>query len=74
MIAIMAGMMNLSLVKFPLPENDFRRLKMCINEPNTTVGQEVRVVVAYIDARPARMHEPFIALALEALQKAWPCK
>jgi len=70
----MAGMMNLSLVKFPLPENDFRRLKMCINEPNTTVGQEVRVVVAYIDARPARMHEPFIALALESLQKAWPCK
>jgi Rap1a immunity proteins len=39
-----------------------------------TLKQIVRVVVAYIDARPARMHEDFRKLALEALVDAWPCK
>ena len=39
-----------------------------------TVGQEVRVVAAYIDARPTRLHEDFRVLTLEALQDAWPCK
>jgi Ssp1 endopeptidase immunity protein Rap1a len=39
-----------------------------------THGQMVRVVVAYIEARPARMHENFRDLALEALRKAWPCR
>jgi hypothetical protein len=38
-----------------------------------TVGQEVRVVAAYIDARPTRLHEDFRVLALEALKDAWPC-
>jgi hypothetical protein len=38
------------------------------------MGQKIRVVVAYIDARPARMHEDFYELALEALRAAWPCK
>jgi hypothetical protein len=33
----------------------------------------VRVVVAYIEARPARVHEDFRNLALEALREAWPC-
>jgi hypothetical protein len=33
-----------------------------------------RVVVAYIEQRPARMHEKFGLLAVEALQKAWPCR
>jgi hypothetical protein len=43
--------------------------------PNgVTVGQSVRVVVRYIDARPARMHEDFKKLALEAMKAAWPCK
>jgi hypothetical protein len=36
-------------------------------------GQALRVVVQYIDARPARMHERFQDLALEALKAAWPC-
>jgi hypothetical protein len=36
--------------------------------------QAVRVVVQYIDARPARMQERFAGLALEALIAAWPCK
>jgi hypothetical protein len=39
-----------------------------------TSGQMVRVVVQYIDRRPARMHENFKKLALEALTAAWPCK
>ena len=39
-----------------------------------TLGQEVRVIVAYIDARPARLHHDFRLLALEALIDAWPCK
>jgi hypothetical protein len=47
----------------------------CIDIPDgVTLGQEVKVVVAYIDARPARMHEPFTQLALEALRTAWPCR
>jgi hypothetical protein len=48
-------------------------LQVC--EPDgVTHGQEVRVVVQYIDARPARMHEDFRQLAFEALKAAWPCK
>jgi hypothetical protein len=39
-----------------------------------SVGQAARVVVLYIDQRPARMHEVFEDLALEAMQHAWPCK
>ncbi len=47
--------------------------KIC--EPNgVTNEQAVRVVVAYIDRIPGRMHEPFIDLAFEALSAAWPCK
>jgi hypothetical protein len=39
-----------------------------------TNGQLARVVVQYIDARPARMHEDFRKFALEAMKAAWPCK
>jgi hypothetical protein len=47
----------------------------CLNIPDeATVAQATRVIVAYIEARPARMHEPFNDLALEALREAWPCK
>ena len=37
-------------------------------------GQAVRVAVAYIDARPARLHEQFSDLAVEAFREAWPCR
>jgi hypothetical protein len=48
---------------------------LCIDPPGgVTTGQYVRVVVAYIDARPVRMHERFELLALEAIRDAWPCK
>ena len=43
--------------------------------PNSvTVGQAVRVVIQFITARPARMHENFSLLVQEALLSAWPCK
>jgi Rap1a immunity proteins len=51
----------------------YRSQEIC--EPDgITHGQEVRVVVQYIDARPARMHEDFRKLALEAIRAAWPCQ
>ena len=37
-------------------------------------GQAIRVVASYVDQRPARMYELFEDLALEAMQKAWPCR
>lgn len=42
--------------------------------PDVTTNQVIRVVVQYIDARPARMHEDFRKLALEATKAAWPCQ
>src|SRR5262245_36209824 len=46
---------------------------LCI-PTEATVGQEIQVVVTYIDARPDRQHQDFRSLALEALKEAWPCK
>jgi hypothetical protein len=66
---------GLSQSKQALPE-DVRK-EFCIELPPSGVitrGQEVRVVISYIEARPARMHESFHDLALEALRTAWPCK
>ncbi len=43
--------------------------------PNAvTTEQAVRIVVQYIDKRPARINDDFRRLALEALRAAWPCK
>src|SRR5262245_24460595 len=39
-----------------------------------TIKQRIQVIIAYIEARPQRMHEDFGVLAVEAMQKAWPCK
>jgi Rap1a immunity proteins len=39
-----------------------------------TNGQALRVVVQYVDQRPARMHESFRNLAHEALKAVWPCQ
>jgi Rap1a immunity proteins len=50
-----------------------RGLEVC-ELAGVTHGQELAVVAQYIDARPARMHEDFRKLALEALTAAWPCK
>ena len=43
--------------------------------PETTNNLErMRIIVAYIEARPERMKEDFRLLANEAMAKAWPCK
>jgi hypothetical protein len=44
--------------------------------PPNAVGRDeaIRIVVKYIDDLPARLHERFFPLALEALRAAWPCK
>ena len=47
------------------PPNDAR---------HTSLEQSVRVIVKYIDDLPARLHEKFFTLALEALRAAWPCQ
>jgi hypothetical protein len=39
-----------------------------------TLGQQLRIVAAYVDARPNRLHEDFRDLAWEALKDAWQCK
>jgi hypothetical protein len=54
---------------------DLLRRVACMDiSDGVTLGQEVRVVVAYIEARPELMHEPFRMLALEVLRSAWPCR
>ena len=38
-----------------------------------TRSVDSRVVIRYIDSRPARLKEDFFKLAQEALRDAWPC-
>jgi Rap1a immunity proteins len=40
----------------------------------STIQQSMQVIVTYIDKHPERMDEPFVLLAISALQEAWPCK
>jgi hypothetical protein len=42
--------------------------------PQLTQRQLARGIVQYVNAHPARMHEDFRNLAVEAMQAAWPCK
>ena len=43
--------------------------------PETTTNSErVRVIVAYVEARPERMKDGFGLPANEVMAKAWPCK
>jgi hypothetical protein len=42
--------------------------------PGAINDEAVRIVIQYIDARPARLHEDFALLAAEALKVAWPCR
>ena len=39
----------------------------------TTSQQVTSIVVQYIDGQPARIHEDFNRLAVEALRANWPC-
>jgi hypothetical protein len=46
----------------------------CICVPaGTTAQQATSVVVQYIDGQPARIHEAFNRLAVDALRANWPC-
>ena len=40
---------------------------------NVPLDQTVRAVIAYIEARPKRMHENFKTVVMEAVHDAWPC-
>ena len=40
----------------------------------TIIKERMQVIIAYIEAPPQRLHEDFRVLAVEAMQKAWPCK
>jgi Rap1a immunity proteins len=47
----------------------------CAHIPDgVTVGQQIQVVVRYLEQRPNRLHEDFKWLAIEALADAWPCR
>jgi hypothetical protein len=41
---------------------------------SVSTGQAARVLVAYLEARPARLHEEVAVLAMEAFTAAWPCR
>jgi len=49
-----------------------RHISSC-KPPDVTRGQATRMVVAYIEAHPERIHDDFTELALEAMHDAWPC-
>ena len=50
----------------------YATLGICI--PAAVTNQRaVRVVVKYVDAKPARLREPFTKLAVGALRAAFPC-
>jgi hypothetical protein len=51
----------------------FAKHELC-RPDGVTMGQEVAVVVKYIDEHPEDLHLEFLLLASEALAKAWPCK
>jgi hypothetical protein len=45
-----------------------------VPSPSSTYEQAIRVVIDYVDKRPARLNEDFTVLAQEALRAAWACK
>jgi hypothetical protein len=49
------------------------RPAVCIPD-GVTPGQVIRVVIRNLDQQPARLHEDFRDLAMEALIATWPCK
>lgn len=52
---------------------EFMSPDLCV-PPGSTLGEAVRIVVQYIDARPIRQQENFRLLALEALASTWSCR
>lgn len=56
-----------------LSKSVFKKAFFCIPD-SVTFGQQIQVVVAFIDNHPQDMHERFDWLAIKALADAWPCK
>jgi len=38
-----------------------------------TVGQNLKVITRYLEDHPAELHQPFILLAVRALNESFPC-
>jgi hypothetical protein len=48
------------------------KVRFCMPR-EVTNGGAVRVIVAFMNANPSRLHEDFKKIAVESLNKAWPC-
>lgn len=66
---VCSGTVNAIVLVGPLLPSE---LRICAPATATNT-QAVKVVVAYFQRIPARMHEPFAGLTIEALRRAWPC-
>jgi hypothetical protein len=42
--------------------------------PEVTIGQMEAIVIKELRENPAKLHQPFMTLTLEALSKAFPCQ
>jgi hypothetical protein len=42
--------------------------------PTVTIGQMIKVAIAYMEKNPNLLHEPFTTLVISALNEPWPCK
>jgi Ssp1 endopeptidase immunity protein Rap1a len=40
---------------------------------DATIAQAIRVVLAYLNKNPQRLHDLFSVLTVDALREAWPC-
>lgn len=65
-----AGFLH-AIVDVTAATND-RNLKTCTPE-GITIGQAARVLVKWLKANPEQLHQPDTALAIIALQVAYPC-
>ena len=75
--AYQADFLPAGLQGFPCWEIQFPKRALCwsICPPEVTNNLDrVRVIAAYIEARPERMKDGFGLMANEAMAKAWPCK
>ncbi len=74
-LGIIRGVASMGVSLSASPATRASAPALCLDIPyGPTIDQFVKVVVAYIEARPARMHEQFEGLTLEALRAAWPCR
>jgi hypothetical protein len=51
-----------------------QRLNVICVPSRATIDQTIRIVVQYIEARPAMHHLQFHDLAFDALRATWPCR